>query len=141
MVEGTAASMVESLRVKRRCWATNRAPWVALVRFEISWTTPSGRVITDEDTYNFRDLMDLPNGVVAMLTAIFDPDSEEPRIEAHAYLLRVHDEKEDLPDVVARLIVQTEHAGPDEPFELSGTLAESGPNIYPLPIHEAPVPE
>jgi hypothetical protein len=33
-------------------------------------------------------------------------------------------------------VVQRFHGAPDEPFILDGELAESGPNIYPLPIHD-----
>lgn len=139
-VTGTAASMLESVRVLRRCWANDEQN-VALAQFRVTWKTPGNKIVGDSKTFVFRDLMRLQVGVVPMLTAIFDPEAKPERIEAHAYLIRVHNPKDNLPDVVARLIVQTEHAGPDEPFVLSGTLSESGPNIYPLTIEDDPLPE
>jgi hypothetical protein len=138
---GTSASMLESIRVERRCWANSNKS-VALACFAVRWHTPGHQLVTDQKSFDFGELIELPDGSVPMLTAIFDPDAEPPDnvILAHVYLLRVNAD-DGFPDVVARLIVQTERTEPDQPFVLSGELAESGDNIYPLEIHEAPVPE
>jgi hypothetical protein len=105
----------------------HRDPLDAYIHFRVSWTTPDGKRYNDAKLFGFTNLMALPTGCVPMLTAIIS----DAYIDAHVYLLVTS-----ACIVEARLNVQRFHGAPDEPFILDGELAESGPNIYPLPIHD-----
>jgi hypothetical protein len=152
----SCAAMVESIRVKRRCWwgfDASRAlcerhrplaidPLKAIIRFQISWTMPSGYEMTDQKMYLFGDLINLPIGATPMTTLIYAlPYEGHPGActQGMAYLIRTMDEV-GAEDVQARFLRQTNPHGRDmdAEFFLPSGLLESGPGIFPLPIIEEP---
>lgn len=153
----SCSSMVESLRVRRRCYfgggveppalcRFGSEPLVkpfSLVHFEITYTMPGGWERNDARMFSGDELLDLPNGAVPMMTPVYSlPYDGHPGActSGMAYLIRTWDHVLNLPDVEARFMRKANpHAGPDEIFEMSGNLAEVGEHIFPLPIEDITV--
>jgi hypothetical protein len=139
----TCSTMVESVRVERRCWmglleGPKSTTFTALIHVTVTWTMPDGQPMVDTKVFNGLDLLALPNGSVPMVSHIYTlpydghPGACTPAI---VYLVRVHDDAQDLQDVVARIQLRPQESrhDPDAIFECE-PLELTGPNIFPLDI-------
>lgn len=142
----TCTSMVESVRIERKCWmgvlngSTYGSRVTSLVHFKVSWTMGGGYQREDTKVFDGMDLLELPRGCVPMVSHIYTlPFDGHPGActPAVVYLVRTYDAENDLEDVEARIQIRPEgdRHNPDAIFEIQ-PLDLQGPNIFPLPIHD-----